>query len=401
MPLGLVAYSDSEGSDAEVKPAPAPKLTAASKAQKAVDRPNPMKIQLKVPALRADDDVEAEAPPAKKARIGGGAFSGFNSLLPAPKKTATAPAEKEQDTNTTKSMGMSRGFKTSGEAAFDRSALGRDREANALNGAFKIPSASSPPAIPSATVKKDAETVTKPDVPVKRFVPTSVALKQLKKKNKKNKKEAVAMSGPDGTNTRKATKDVSEAANESPVPASVPAKKPKVSLFSTEEEPPAVSRFAGTGKRSSNMYGFEEEDDEELEEAPDDSYAELGMEAPAYTAPVQPQQAQTLDSIASDLNLSESARRQLFGRQRGRKGEAPDLSAIKIVNFNTDQEYAANEELRAAGDTVQHNPVRALAAGKHSLRQLVNAASSQKEALEESFAAGKSNRKEAGSRYGW
>jgi hypothetical protein len=32
---------------------------------------------------------------------------------------------------------------------------------------------------------------------------------------------------------------------------------------------------------------------------------------------------------------------------------------------------------------------------------LVNAASSQKEALEESFAAGRRNKKEAGSKYGW
>ena len=38
-------------------------------------------------------------------------------------------------------------------------------------------------------------------------------------------------------------------------------------------------------------------------------------------------------------------------------------------------------------------------AGKHSLKQLVNAASNQREALEEHFAKGKSNRKDAGARY--
>jgi hypothetical protein len=76
-------------------------------------------------------------------------------------------------------------------------------------------------------------------------------------------------------------------------------------------------------------------------------------------------------------------------------------SATKIINFNTDEEYRHNEELRATGEQVVHNPVRSIAPGKHNLRQLMNAASSQKEALEESFAKGKNNRAEASSRYGW
>ncbi|RMZ90737.1 hypothetical protein DV736_g2034, partial [Chaetothyriales sp. CBS 134916] len=58
-------------------------------------------------------------------------------------------------------------------------------------------------------------------------------------------------------------------------------------------------------------------------------------------------------------------------------------------------------ELIAKGDQIQHNPVRAIAPGKHSLRQLVNAAQGQKDALEDSFAIGKQNKKEAGSKYGW
>ena len=110
----------------------------------------------------------------------------------------------------------------------------------------------------------------------------------------------------------------------------------------------------------------------------------------------QPAQAQSLEAIASDLNLSAAARRQLLGRHG-----PPSSTAINIVNFNTDAEYAANEILRASGDVVQHNPVRAIASGKHSLKQLVNAATGQKEALEESFATGKRNKKEAGNKYGW
>lgn len=44
--------------------------------------------------------------------------------------------------------------------------------------------------------------------------------------------------------------------------------------------------------------------------------------------------------------------------------------------------------------------VRALAPGKHSLKQLVNAVSSQREALEDSFAAGRRRKGESGARYG-
>jgi hypothetical protein len=86
----------------------------------------------------------------------------------------------------------------------------------------------------------------------------------------------------------------------------------------------------------------------------------------------------------------------LFGRKPGTAS-----NAVNVINFNTDQEYAANEVLRASGEQVQHNPVRAPPSGKHSLKQLVSMATGQKDALEESFAAGRQNKKEAGSRYGW
>ena len=72
-----------------------------------------------------------------------------------------------------------------------------------------------------------------------------------------------------------------------------------------------------------------------------------------------------------------------------------------FINFNADDQYAANEEFRAKGESVQHNPVRGIAPGKHSLKQLVNAAATQADALEEHFAQGKRNQKEAGSKYGW
>ena len=118
----------------------------------------------------------------------------------------------------------------------------------------------------------------------------------------------------------------------------------------------------------------------------EDSRQEFSMEGQA---------TQSLDHIAADLKLSSSAKRQLFGRGKNHAG------AIDVVNFNTDREYAANEMLRQAGDQAQHNPVRAIAPGKHSLKQLVNAASNQRDALEEHFASGRRNKKEAGSKYGW
>jgi hypothetical protein len=102
-----------------------------------------------------------------------------------------------------------------------------------------------------------------------------------------------------------------------------------------------------------------------------------------------------LDYIADDLNLSRAQRRQLFGRNA-------DPSSSRILHFNTDVEYAANQEMAHKElAATQHNPVRAIAPGKHTLQQLVNAASTQKDALEESFATGKRNKKEAGAKYGW
>jgi hypothetical protein len=98
------------------------------------------------------------------------------------------------------------------------------------------------------------------------------------------------------------------------------------------------------------------------------------------------------------MNLSAAARRELFGRD---KTGAKAQMAAKVLNFDMDREYAHNEAVRASGETQLHNPVRAIQPGKHSLRQLVNAVQTQKDALEESFAAGKSNKREAGSRYGW
>ena len=152
------------------------------------------------------------------------------------------------------------------------------------------------------------------------------------------------------------------------------------------------------------MYeGNDETDNDRTEESQDfqasyEDFTPTASQNPPPPAVPTPPASQSLDDIAGDLNLSAAERRQLFGRQKaGRGGQ----SALNVINFNTDKEYLHNEELRAAGEQVALNPVRAIAPGKHSLKQLVNAAVQQKDALEESFAKGKSNRQEASSRYGW
>lgn len=84
----LVDYSESEGSEAEdkqgsIKEQKATANLAKPAFQKVVDSSNPHKIRVNLPDLSKDsvDTKEHEGgPPAKRARVGGVAFGGFNSL---------------------------------------------------------------------------------------------------------------------------------------------------------------------------------------------------------------------------------------------------------------------------------------------------------------------------------
>jgi hypothetical protein len=178
--------------------------------------------------------------------------------------------------------------------------------------------------------------------------------------------------------------------------------KPKVSLFSvTQEEDAVTSNTSPADDYQPLLYGADEDGDAEMpDEAFDESSAHQTphtvQAGPASTFMRQPQN--DLTNIASELNLTEAQRRQLFGR----KGQGPDLSSANIIEFNTDTEYAHNERLRQQGETVQHNAVRSITGtGKNSMRSLLNVALTQKDALEEHFAAGRRNKKEAGNKYGW
>ncbi|KAI4225328.1 MAG: hypothetical protein L6R36_003993 [Xanthoria steineri] len=397
----LVDYSESEGSEAEDKqasskvPKPLPNPTKPA-FQKVVDRSNPHKIRVNLPELDKDsgevkeDDEEL---PSKRAKMGGGSFGGFNSFLPAPKR-ATA-------TNGTGSMrgGLGSGvnLKTGAAPGFSREPMpeyGRNPEEDAdivdggdLLEGTKHPREDTsiginepPEVLKPQTVEKSPEKTPKQGNAMM-FKPLSVARKPQKKKS--------AVPVADATLAQK---------HATPSSSSQAKPAPKLSLFSTDiAQNDHINDTTSNGTYQPMIYGIQEPEDPAAKlshpEKPhmDDSVA---AEEPVAQSDFA-QGPQSLDNIAADLNLSASAKRQLLGRQNR------NASAINVVNFNTDQEYAANEVLRQAGEQAQHNPVRAIAPGKHSLKQLVNAASNQKDALEEQFASGRRNKKEAGSKYGW
>ncbi|KAL4956921.1 mitotic checkpoint regulator, MAD2B-interacting-domain-containing protein [Aspergillus filifer] len=420
----LVAYSDSEASDSEHEnesPAPAPAASkpsttsTTSTSKTIVDKSNPRKIRVALPDIKPEPSQEGEDGPArKKPRIGGGggAFAGFNSFLPAPKRpNATIAAEKEGEKN---SLGGGGGgavrkvfsLKTGAVPGFDRQAdeeMKRDMAFDNLGGSGggdgdeTIPKAGSlrDQDYDGATgdeerveVKKKPEEVVLKGNPMM-FKPLSVA------RTGQKKKRTMPIIPPPlpqcEKKVEKATATTIQPAAQAQKPtAPPPAPKPKISLFSLSSEEttaPEASVSAHASTYEPLVYTNET--------APAAGPATEEASAPAASTQPAPPSVQTLDYIADDLNLSKSQRRQLLGRKA-------DSSNSRILHFNTDKEYIANQEMAHQElAATQHNPVRAIAPGKHTLQQLVNAASTQKEALEESFATGKRNKKEAGARYGW
>ncbi|KAH0536878.1 hypothetical protein FGG08_006281 [Glutinoglossum americanum] len=408
--MGLVDYSDSENSDSDTVPEPKPNvyiskaseqkpesklektITAPVKPafQKVVDRSNPRKILVSLPKSTEQDGLggeqSADGPPAKRPRLGGGAFSGFNALLPAPKRTGLTIGGGLSGSAAGKG-GLGRGvsLKTGATPGFVREKVSESFDEDAdggLGSGFDLkdgydttpthqgPSTnSSEPKIPQTdqSISEPKKTGS-----AMMFKPLSVARKPPKKK-------------PPIANT-------TDTASQAPQPPTLPQKKPSLFSFSTgdQDPPPTTSTPSHSNYKPLVYQPTASPPPQDPPSQPQPPSASLSDPSPS-----------TLDEIATSLNLSSSAKRQLFGRQRGGKNTNNPSTPITIKNFNTDAEYAANEQLRAAGETVQHNPVRAIAPGKHSLKQLVTAASNQKEALEEHFATGKRNKREAGSRYGW
>ena len=382
--MALVAYSDSEGSEDEKiqpqqkveKPATRPSTNSASNFS--VNKANPRKIQVKIQNVPTNGDTDGE-PAAKRPRLGAarGASSGFNAMLPAPKRDADAKAPSKPAARKVFSLktGAEPGFSRESDAELKELFTGQESQ----NGNADLDADDTVPSIQKSTNPQTTNTASEKPVQGSTFMfkPLSVA-----RTNKKpNSKPKVTKPNTEHNGSTVPASNGNLATDQTGEPAPPPK---KVSLFSMNGETEAPVQF--------QLQDEEDEIIEVLDEAYDEStFSALGD---AYTT--APDQSQSLDAIASDLNLSKADRRQLFGR-RGQQGG----TAINVVNFNTDQEYAANEELRATGEQVQHNPVRAIASGKHSLKQLVGAAVGQKDALEESFATGRRNKKEAGNKYGW
>jgi hypothetical protein len=392
----LVEYSDSDASDVEepskiaVKPANPSKPTF----QKVVDRSNPGKIRVSLPLAALKDDTESVEPPKKKARTGGGAFSGFNSLLPPPKHSGQKAAAVVGGNVSNKGLGRGTILKTGAAPSFGRepefeteNAEDRYEDENQEQSTSSRSGFSLPVPKPAQNgYQKPADEVKAIGKPLL-FKPLSVARKPA------NKKKQAASAPP------RASPTVITSATTQP---EKPKQRARVSLFSISAEPTISTVPQSTGDYQPILYeSYEGEekavDDDELEPSYEDYTPTTTHTQPPPAVPTPPI-SQSLDDIAGDLNLSAAERRQLFGRQKG--GQSMQ-SARKVINFNTDEEYLRNEELRTAGEQVVLNPVRAIAPGKHSLKQLVNAVQSQREALEESFAKGKNNRAEASSRYGW
>ncbi|KAF8848624.1 hypothetical protein BDZ45DRAFT_810639 [Acephala macrosclerotiorum] len=392
--MGLVDYSDSDASESEQAPTTKPFANSSKPAfQKVVDRSNPGKIRVSLPQAMLEEK-QGDEPPAKRAKTGGGAFSGFNSFLPAPKRAART--NDATSSGNTKKVGLGSGvnLKTGAAPGFSREPESereyREEEKLAqtseLGGSgLTLP----PPKTASHNDQEPADEVKLIGKPLM-FKPLSVSRKLVKKKKQIAVPNATKAIAPSIPSTPEAKAEPS-------------AKRPKVSLFSMSAESEKYPVSTSNGEYKSMIYepstGNEGDEAEEnslnIQPSYEDNTPNTSRTAPP--AVPTPPVSQSLDDIAGDLNLTESQKRQLFGRQKGGRVQ----SATKVINFNTDQEYLHNEELRAAGEQVVHNPVRSIAPGKHSLKQLVNAAQSQKDALEESFAKGKSNRAEASSRYGW
>lgn len=396
--MGLVDYSDSDSDNDAPQESPAHTNAASAPPakkpfQKLVDKTNPSKILVNLPSASASHEAEpGEEPAAKRVKTGANRFSGFGSFLPPPK--AAKPASLGAGSKATPKVGVN--LKTSSAAAFSRenqSAGGDENGSPETSGAgsgsnsglnLPPPRASAQPSIPEdQKPEEEVKLVGKPMM----FRPLSVA----RKPGKKN--------GTKASTTPKAAVPVSAPAQAAPAapavppqeqPAAAPPRK-KVSLFSLGEDTPAVEPAPEeSGPYQPEFTTYDSSD-----------FTNAQQDFAAYTRPLPSNLVDptSLDSIADDLNLDPVARRELFGRGGG-GGKA---TAKNVINFNLDQEYQHNEELRASGalEQQQHNPLRAIKPGKHSLQQLVNQVQSQRDALEENFAKNRATQKQAGSKYGW
>ncbi|CCC10566.1 hypothetical protein SMACR_06491 [Sordaria macrospora] len=424
--MGLVDYGSDSDSDSEpvqqpVAPTPAPAAASSTTTkkpfQKLIDRSGSgsgkIIVNLGSAGTGPEPNPAEDEPPAKRAKTAGpGAsrFSSFGSFLPAPKKTAPAASTASISASTDNTSNRPKpvvNFKTGAEPAFSRTSnddgddgygASESTSGSGFSSGLNLPAPKKGPSLPEGQkAEEDVKLVGKPLM----FKPLSVARKPQKKKTVAPKAPAVQSVGDKASTT---TPGPSAQDPTTPAQPAAPKRK-QVSLFSMEEEETTSTTAAATAVTGAYEPLFTAPDPSASYEHHDndvtgdyDSYT-----APSYSsAPSNASHQQSLSSIADDLSLNKTARRELFGRQRGGKNkdafEIPE--GAKVVNFNMEQEYEHNNALRASGEQV-YNPVRAIAPGKHSLRQMVNMAQSNVSALEDSWAQARNNRKDAAGKYGW
>ncbi|KAK0645994.1 mitotic checkpoint regulator, MAD2B-interacting-domain-containing protein [Cercophora newfieldiana] len=416
--MALVDYSDSDASDSETTPAPPPKPTTTTTAttkipfQKLIDRSGPGagKILVNLPSTPASEDTPtpSDEPPAKRAKTTAGAsrFSAFSSFLPAPKKNAPAAAIAKSGGSGSGSPapGLGRGIslKTGAEASFVRGAAvsegdEEDGGSGDKGGGLNLPVPKKGPTGPTIPEGQKPEEEVKLVGKPLMFKPLSVTRKAVKKKG------VVGARVPTGGVTAVAAK-VEAVVETAPPPPK------KVSLFSMDDDDaPASKELEPTGGGGYEpLFGtdhapaHDDYDDNNNGVTGDyESYAPPPTNDNNYNPTAQFHSA---SSIVDGLQLSAKDQRELFGRRGGANRNGNNDFALpanaRVLNFNMEKEYEHNEVLRASGEQV-YNPVRSIAPGKHSLRQMVNMAQNNQSALEDSFAQGRNNKRDAAGRYGW
>lgn len=424
--MGLVDYASDSDSDPE--PTLLPSATTASSTaptsisshapkksfQKLLDRSNPGQILVSLPTGTDLPDQPSE-PPAKRARTEKSTFSNFNSFLPAPKRRNL----KQTQQLSTQSSAASRptGLKTASEAAFVRGDQDATRDTKAASDAQGRQGLGLPPPKNDESIKaRNSNNNDGPMIPEGQKPADEVILKG---KATMFKPLSVARRPGAGAKKSTPTTKIATTTTTSTGTTAVAAKPaaPEVKQQTSELVSPATA-----SKKVVSLFSFNNDDqDEESSEQVESRYGTrtyqpiIETEYSSVTGPYENIQEasyvsqetaaadpNSLAVLADSMGLSASERRELFGRG----GTAAALAVAGtggIAQVDMGHEYAANEELRMSGEAehLQHNPLRAIQPGKHSLRQLVSAVQNQRDALEESFAKGKTNKKEAAGKYGW
>jgi hypothetical protein len=236
------------------------------------------------------------------------------------------------------------------------------------------------------------------------FKPLSVARKKAPAKTKKQDGAPATGSPASGLATSQNGPTAPDTAPATTQSAAPPHKK-KISLFSMGDDEPAPATATTTAPTGNYEPLFTSAPELEEEESDVTSAYPTYQQQQSTLAAQHPQQ-QDFSTLAS--TLTPAARRELFGRSTTNSTTSSSSSSFlppnaKVITFDMEREYAHNEALRASGaqEQLAYNPVRSIAPGKHSLRQVVNMAQSNQGALEESFARAKSNKRDAAGRYGW